>query len=122
MKLPTQAQSLLAKYAEQPETKDLTQFGIGVVVQALVPKAGAISGSVLQLFNGIIARRATQFLEALVNGGTSIDKRFLDSEEFLHCFIATTKRAVNTSRNDIEMLARLLKAPERGGGGSPGHR
>ena len=62
-------------------------------------------------FQKIKEERTRAFFDELAEGGILLQPGLLKSEDFLHCFFATVKAALDTRRREkIRLFARLLKA------------
>jgi hypothetical protein len=94
---------LLEHYNEHPVVRALVQlipFGVG----------GALDVVLTQTLNRMRRERATTFLDELSRGGVTLDEVLLESEDFVHAFIVTTRLALNTRRREkIALFARLFK-------------
>lgn len=92
------------KYARNPVLKGLIQlvpFGIG----------SAIDASTSVHLQNIYLKRMRFFFDELAEGKMVLTPDLLESEDFLHCFFATTKAALNSRRSEkIKMFARLLNS------------
>lgn len=95
---------LLERYEKNRVIRALVQlipFGIG----------GAIDVVLTRTLVSIQEERSKTFFDELAKGATQLDPVVLESEDFLHCFFATTRYALNTRRREkIKMFARLLRA------------
>lgn len=55
--------------------------------------------------------RAREFFDELAKDGSVLTDAVIQSEDFIHCFLITSKAALNTRRREkIRMFARLLKS------------
>ncbi|MBN8778865.1 MULTISPECIES: hypothetical protein [unclassified Thiobacillus] len=103
MNTPT-TQTLLARYEGNRVIRGLIQlipFGIG----------GAIDVVLARTLTTIREQRSRAFFDELAKGTTQIDPAELESEDFLHCYFATARYALNSRhREKIRMFARLLKS------------
>lgn len=97
-------EKLMEKYENQPVLRTLVQLvpcGIG----------SAIEVGVLTTLQNIRAERTRTFFEELASGRIELSPELLKSEDFLHCYFATTKAALNSRRREkIRLFARLLTA------------
>jgi len=96
--------NLLARYEGSVVIRGLVQlipFGIG----------GAADVVLTRTLEDIREDRSRTFFDELANSSSALDPRVLESEDFLHCYFATAKYALNTRRREkIQMFARLLNA------------
>lgn len=102
-------EGLIKRYETNPVIRGLIQlipFGIGSAVDVAL---------CVQLEN-IRKDRIRTFFDELGNNSVQLTPELLKSEDFLHCYFATTKAALNSRRREkIEMFAKLLKSSVRGG-------
>jgi hypothetical protein len=102
-------QSLIEKKVEKYYEKN-------PVIRALVPLiftpfATGIDAALMQKLQNIKEERARAFFDELADGKIELTGYLIKTEDFLHCFYATTKAALNTRRRQkIRMFARLLKS------------
>ena len=96
--------SLLQKYERNRVIRGLIQlipFGIGSAIDVVVAKT----------VENIREERAKVFFDELAKDDTLLNESLLESEDFLHCYFATAKFALNSRRREkIKMFARLLKS------------
>lgn len=96
--------NLLARYEGSVVIRGLVQllpFGIG----------GAADVVLTRTIENIREDRSRTFFDELANTSRALDPAVLESEDFLHCYFATAKYALNTRRREkIQMFARLLNA------------
>jgi len=65
----------------------------------------------------IRGERTREFFDELAKGNILVDSSLLESEDFLHCYFATVKYALNSRRREkSKMFARLLKSSVTGEG------
>jgi hypothetical protein len=92
------------KYEKNPVLRGLIQlvpFGIG----------SAIDASLSVFLQNVYYKRTRIFFNELAEGKKTLTAELLESEDFLHCFFATTKAALNSRRTEkIKMFARLLNS------------
>lgn len=94
----------------------LKRYEKNVVLRALaqlVPLSvgSALDAALLTKLQQIHADRAREFFDALESGSTPLKPELLESNDFLHCFFATSKAALRTYRVEkIQAFARLLNA------------
>jgi hypothetical protein len=97
-------EKLVSNYEDKPVIRALIQLipsGIGAAIEA----------AVLTRVENIRAERAYAFFEELAKGSIELSPELLESEDFLHCYFATTKAALNTRRREkIRLFARLITA------------
>jgi hypothetical protein len=95
---------LLVRYSKNPYTRALVQlvpFGIG----------GAADSLVGVKVEKIREDRARTFFDELASGDLALTNDVIRSDEFLHCFFATTEAALKTRRHEkIVLFAKLLRA------------
>jgi hypothetical protein len=103
-------QLLLEHYEGNRVIRGLIQllpFGVG----------GAIDVVLIRTLENIREERARAFFDELADGNVLVDELLLESEDFLHCYFATAKFALNSRRREkIQMFARLLKSSLTGEG------
>lgn len=96
--------SLMEKYEKNPVLRGLMQLvplGIGSVIDV----------ALCTEIERIREERVKTFFDELERGNIALSIDLLESEDFLHCFFATSKAAFNTRRREkIEFFARLLKS------------
>jgi hypothetical protein len=96
--------NLLERYERNPALRGLIQlipFGIG----------SGIDVALCTQLENIRNERIKTFFDELGNGSIVISTELLNSEDFLHCYFATVKAALNSRRREkIGMFARLLKS------------
>ena len=94
---------LLQRYQGNRVVRGLIQlvpFGVGSALDVVLT----------QTLEKIRIERAQTYFDELDAGDAKIDLSLLASEDFVHCYMLTTKFALNTRRRDkIKMFARLLK-------------
>ncbi len=92
---------------------------IGALMQLIPGGLGsAIDAALVQTLEKVRRDRKFAFFDELAKGRIELDEALLESEDFIHCFFATTKYALNSRRREkIQMFARLLKTPLSGVGG-----
>lgn len=94
----------LEKYENNPVLRGLAQlipFGIGSGVDV------ALCTHIKNIRND----RINIFFNELDRGDIMLSSKLIESEDFLHCYFATAKAALNSRRREkIEMFARLLKS------------
>ena len=103
-------QSLLERYDGNRVIRGLIQ---------LVPLGfgGAADVSLVLTLEKIREERTREFFDELGKGNIIVDSSLLESEDFLHCYFATVKYALNSRRREkIKMFARLLKSSVTGEG------
>lgn len=97
-------EKLARRYEKQPVLRSLIQlipFGFG----------SAIDAAVLTRLQNISEERTRTFFDELSKGNIKLKPELLESEDFLHCYFATVKAALNSRRQEkIRMFARLLKS------------
>jgi hypothetical protein len=95
---------LAKRYQRYPVLRGLIQlipFGIG----------SGIDAALLTRLQNISEERTKAFFDELAEGNIVLKPELLESEDFLHCFFATAKAALNTRRREkIKFFAKLLKA------------
>ncbi|MGH8252281.1 MAG: hypothetical protein ACREVI_16580 [Steroidobacteraceae bacterium] len=95
---------LLARYEGNRVVRGLLQlvpFGLGGATDVVLTKT----------LDNIREDRARHFFDELANRDDPLDPKVLESEDFLHCYFATTRYALNSRRREkIAMFARLLQA------------
>ncbi len=95
---------IIEGYNKNPVLKGLSQilpYGIGSGVDAVL-------ATTLQ---NIHSKRKKEFFDELSSGDIELTSDLLESEDFLHCYFATAKYALNSRRKEkIMMFARLLKS------------
>lgn len=78
---------------------------------------GALDVVLVRTLENIRDERAKVFFDELAKDNHNLDESLLESEDFLHCYFATAKYALNSRRREkIQMFARLLKASITDGG------
>lgn len=106
----TTTERLLARYEGHRVIRGLIQlipFGIG----------GAIDVVLTQTLTTIQEQRSKAFFDELAKSTTQLNATALESEDFLHCYFATARYALNSRRREkIRMFARLLKSSVSAGG------
>ena len=76
-------------------------FGLGGAADVVLTKT----------LDNIREDRARSFFDELANRADPLDPKVLESEDFLHCYFATSRYALNSRRREkIQMFARLLHA------------
>lgn len=97
-------QSLLARYEGSIVIRGLVQLiplGIG----------GAADLVLTRTLESIREERSRAFFDELAKSSSVLDTSLLESEDFLHCYFATAKYALNSRRREkIQMFAKLLQA------------
>lgn len=97
-------EKLVVRYEKNPVLRALFQlvpFGVGSAADILVTTT----------IKNIQEERSRTFFDELGSGSLELNLTLLESEDFLHCFFATTKAALNSRRREkIQMFARLLKS------------
>ncbi len=97
-------EKMLDRYESNRVIRGLVQlipFGVG----------GAIDVVLTRTLVAIREERTRVFFDELAKGETQFPPTTLESENFLHCFFATTRYALNSRRREkIKMFARLLKS------------
>lgn len=97
-------EKLLAHYEGNRVIRALVQiipYGIG----------GAIDVLLTRTLTTIREERSRTFFDELAKDEPQLEPALLESEDFLHCFFATTRYALNSRRREkIVMFARLLKS------------
>lgn len=110
MSVPTVVESLIRRYERSAVLRGLVQlvpFSIG----------SAIDTVLLTKVQTIRANRTAIFFDELANGQEDLKPELLESNEFLHCFFATTEAALRANRAEkIQHLARLLASSICSGG------
>lgn len=105
----TRDKSLLERYESNPVIRGLIQLlplGIGSGVDVAIT---------VQLEN-IRRERLKTFFDELGDGSIQLSEDLLESEDFLHCYFATAKAALNSRRREkIRMFASLLKSSTQEG-------
>ena len=102
---------LLEKYAGSRIVRALIQLIQIPLGQFSIGLGGAIDVVLMQTLANIRRDRAKSFFDELDRGNVLIDESLLQSEDFLHCYFATAKYALNSRRREkIQMFARLLKS------------
>jgi len=103
-------QSLLERYEGNRVIRGLIQlvpFGLG----------SAADVSLVLTLEKIREERTREFFDELAKGNIILDSSLLESEDFLHCYFATAKYALNSRRREkIKMFARLLQSSVTGEG------
>jgi hypothetical protein len=96
--------NLLARYEGSAVIRGLVQlipFGLG----------GAADVVLTRTLDHIREERSRTFFDELARSSHALDPALLESEDFLHCYFATAKYALNSRRREkIQMFARLLNA------------
>ena len=107
MKQPSTVKKLVQRYEKNPVLRGLAQLislwslGIG----------SAIDAALLTKLQNIREERVRTFFDELAAGKVELNPELLESEDFLHCFFATVRAALNSKRREkIKMFARLLKS------------
>ncbi|NQU05396.1 MAG: hypothetical protein HQ568_04820 [Calditrichaeota bacterium] len=99
----TKPNELILEY-DNPVIRALIQlipFGIGSALDVI------LSHNLERITN----ERTKAFFDELDNGEVSLDKRCLESEDFLHKYFKTTQYALNTRRREkIRLFAKLFKS------------
>jgi CRISPR/Cas system CSM-associated protein Csm2 small subunit len=97
-------ENLLARYEGNRVVRGLVQlipFGIG----------GALDVVITKTLSNIREERSRAFFDELTKTSRQLEPTVLESEDFLHCYFATVRYALNSRRREkIQMFARLLKA------------
>ena len=97
-------EKLLQRYERNPIIKGLIQ---------LIPYSigGAIDATLAATLLNIREKRLRIFFDELGSGRIELTQNLIASEDFLHCYFATVKAALNSRREEkIRMFARLLKS------------
>lgn len=96
-------QSLLNRYQGNRVIRGLLQlvpFGIGSALDVVL----------IGTIEKIRMERAQVYFDELASGDLVVNSALLESEDFLHCYVLTTRLALNSRRREkITMFARLLK-------------
>ena len=96
-------QSLLNRYQGNRVIRGLLQlvpFGIGSALDVVL----------IGTIEKIRMERAQVYFDELASGDLVVNSALLESEDFLHCYVLTTRLALNFRRREkITMFARLLK-------------
>ena len=94
---------LLQRYQSNRVVRGLIQlvpFGVGSALDVVLT----------QTIEKIKIERAQTYFDELDADDAKMDPSLLASEDFVHCYMLTTKFALNSRRRDkIKMFARLLK-------------
>lgn len=101
---PATIESLVNRYERNALIRGLIQ---------LIPLniGSALDTAVLIKVQAIRAERAKEFFDELSRGEQELKPDLLESNEFLHCFFATSEAALKTNRAEkIRMFARLLRS------------
>lgn len=100
---------LVIKYERSPVLRGLVQlvpFGIG----------SGIDTALCTQLELIREARTKTFFDELERGNVLLSPELLESEDFLHCYFATYKAALNSRRREkIELFARLLMSTQKTG-------
>lgn len=104
MKQSSNVEKLARRYEKKPLLRGLIQlipFGFG----------SSIDAALLTRLQNISEERTRTFFDELSKGKIELKPELLESENFLHCYFATVKAALNSRRREkIKMFARLLKS------------
>lgn len=102
--LQSNIEKLAQQYERQPVLRGLIQlvpYGIG----------SAIDVALSTQLQNIREDRTRTFFDELAKDNIELSPELLKSEDFLHCYFATVRAALNTRRREkIRMFARLLKS------------
>ena len=80
------------------------------VLVGLIPYGSTVEVAALGVVDRIREDRSRTFFDELANANGIENPELLESEDFIHCFFATAKFALNTRRREkIRMFGRLLK-------------
>ena len=112
----------LRRFAERYDQSPVIQALIRVAligVDLAVPAVGSVAAIALDTtIKNIVSRRGQAYFDELAKGDFVARAGLLENEDFVHCFSATTTRALNTYRLEkVRMFARLLKTPMSAVGG-----
>lgn len=95
---------LADKYSKVPLFRGLIQlipFGVG----------SAIDASLIALIENIRTKKLKTFFDELARGDIILSEELIKSEDFLHCYFATSQAYLNSRRTEkIKLFARLLKS------------
>lgn len=98
----------MVAYGDKPTLRALLQlipFGAGSAIDVM------LHNRVQQ----VKVERVRHFFESLDAGEVELSEELIQSEDFLHCFFATTNAALNSRRREkIALFARLLSATHVG--------
>lgn len=99
----TPTESSLECYSKHPALRGLVN-----VIPAVGP---LIDGVIVEIWERLRAKRLREFFDQLAQGNVLVTEEQVANEEFVHCFIATSKAVMFTNRHEkIEMFARLLES------------
>jgi len=99
---PTKIEKLVELYENKPLIKGLIQ---------LISPIAALDTILAKRVENIRAERAATLFEEFAKGEKELTEELIRSEDFLHCYFATVKAALNTRRREkIRMFARMLKS------------
>lgn len=111
-------QGLIERYDSQPVSQALIRLTLASI-DTVVPLLGTAAGLALDTTaKKILGDRGQCFFDELGRGDFLRSEGLLTNEDFVHCYSATIRRALNTRRQEkIRMFARLLKTPLTDEGG-----
>lgn len=101
---------------EGPVDRLIVRYGDSTIIRSLVQLVPFGIGSAADValtrrLQAIREDRAREFFDRLGDEDLQLDEALIDSEDFLHCFFATTNAALNTRRREkIRLFANLLKS------------
>ena len=99
----TRTESSLECYSTHPALRGLVN-----VIPAVGP---LIDGVIVEIWEHLKAKRLREFFDQLAQGKVLVTEEHVANEEFVHCFIATSKAVTFTNRHEkIAMFARLLES------------
>jgi len=102
--------------ANSPSESQLARYEGNRVIRGLVQLVplgigGAIDVVITKTLSNMREERSRTFFDELAKTSKPLEPKLLESEDFLHCYFATTRYALNSRRREkIEMFARLLKS------------
>ena len=102
---------LIERYDKEPSVRALIRLAL-TGANFLVPGAGSVADIALDAtVRKIASNRGRGFFDELAEGDF-VSRELLENEDFVHCFAATLRCALNTHRQQkIRIFARLLKTP-----------
>jgi hypothetical protein len=101
-------EALVTRYQGSPLLRGLIQL---LVHWEPTGVAGALEAGLVTKIQNVREERLKTFFDELEAGKIQLTRELIESEDFLHCYFATVRAALNSRRREkIQMFARLLKS------------